>query len=67
MTTIEIKARMFDLITEKDKIKFEANEVLTSLQNQANAIKQELAYKLIPIDNELNKLNNKLNTPDDTI
>jgi len=67
MTTIEIKARMFDLIVDKDKINFEANEVLTSLQNQANAIKQELTYKLMPIDNELNELNNKLNAPDDTI
>ena len=56
---------MFDLISERDQIQFNGNQIISALQKQADEINQELAYKIAPITKELIELNNQLNSTTD--
>jgi len=65
MTIVEIKARMYDLIIERDEIQFFANKEIESLHKQSAEIKQSAESRIKPLQDELNNLYNQLNTPND--
>jgi len=61
MSEIEIKAQMYDLITQRDQIEYDTNQSLISLEKQANEIKQGANIALRPIIDKLTELHNQLN------
>lgn len=61
MSEIEIKAQMFDLITQKDQIEFDLHNELKALELRSNELKQNANIALKPIVEKLTELHNKLN------
>jgi len=61
MSEIEIKAQMYDLITQKDQIEYDLHNNLKSLESQSNQLKQKASVEIKPIIDKLIELQSLLN------